>query len=140
MKIDALQQRLSGYPEIIAAYLFGSAVTGKLNPMSDVDVALLLQDHVPLPRELSFSFEVMCDVQKIFHREADVKVLNRVTDLPFLHEVLSKGKLICERDPAIHRDFVARTVIAYLDFKPAHEAALRNYARSLKRDKSQHHS
>jgi len=70
MEIEALQQRLSGYPEIVAAYLFGSAVTCKLNPK-------------------------------------------------------------------IHRDFVARAVIAYLDFKPLHETAMRNYARSLKRRKIQ---
>jgi predicted nucleotidyltransferase len=140
MEIAALQQQLGRYPEIVAAYLFGSVLTGKLTTMSDVDVALLLQDRVPLQRELSLSFDVMSDAQKIFHREADVKVLNRVTDLPFLHEVLSKGKLIYERDPAIHRDFVARTVIAYLDFKPLHEIAMRNYVRSLKRGKSHHHT
>jgi hypothetical protein len=110
-----------------------------MNPTSDVDIALLLHKRVPLQRELSLSFDVISDIQKIFHREGDVKVLNRVRDLPFLHEMLSKGKLIYERDPAIHRDFVARTVIAYLDFKPVHEIAMRNYARSLKRGKFQHH-
>ena len=101
MEIDTLQQRLSGYPEIIAAYLFGSAVTGKLNPMSDVDVALLLQNRVPLPRELSLSFEVISDVQEIFQREADVKVLNRTEDLPLLHEMFSKGKFIEQKRPDI---------------------------------------
>lgn len=140
MEISTLQQRLSGYPEIVAAYLFGSVLTGKMNPMSDVDVALLLQDRVSLPRELSLSFDVISDVQKTFQREADVKVLNHITDLPFLYEVLSKGKLIYERDPAIHRGFVARAVIDYLDFKPVHEIALRNYARSLKHGKSQYHT
>ncbi len=139
MEISALQQRLSQYPEIVAAYLFGSVVTGKINPMSDVDVALLLQEQTPFRRELSIAFDVMSYVQKIFHREGDVKVLNRIKDLPFLHEVLSKGKLIYERDPGIHRSFVAETVIAYLDFKPAYEIALRNYARSLKRGKFQPH-
>jgi len=140
MEIIKLRPRLSRYPEIVAAYLFGSVLTGKMNPMSDVDVALLLQEPMPLQRELSLSFEVMSEIQKIFHREADVKVLNRVKDLPFLHEVLSKGKLIYERDPATHRDFVARAVIAYLDFKPAHEIAVRNYLRSLKRGQSHHHT
>lgn len=139
MEISALQQRLSSHPEIIAAYLFGSAVTGKMNPMSDVDVAILLQEETPYRRELSISFHIMSAVQEIFHREGDVKVLNRIKDLPFLHEVLSKGKLVYEHDPAIHRAFVARTVIDYLDFKPAHEIALRNYARSLKRGKSWPH-
>jgi predicted nucleotidyltransferase len=131
--------RFSQYPEIVAAYLFGSAVTGRKNPMSDVDVAILLQEPTPLRRELSISFHIMSAVQETFHREGDVKVLNRITDLPFLHEVLSKGKLVYERDPAVHRAFVAETVIAYLDFKPAYEIALRNYARSLKRGKSQYH-
>lgn len=143
MEITALQQQLVRYPEIVAAYLFGSVLTGKMNPMSDVDVALLLQEHVSLQRELSLAFDVMSDIQKIFHREGDVKVLNRIKDLPFLHEVLSKGKLIYERDSAIHRDFVARTVIDYLDFKPAHEIAVRNYLnyiRNLKRGNPQHHT
>jgi len=93
MEIEALQQRLSGYPEIMAAYLFGSAVTGKLNPMSDIDIAILLQEQTPFPRELSLSFDVMSDMQEIFHREGGVKVLNRIKDLPFLHQVLSTGKL-----------------------------------------------
>jgi len=140
MEIDVLQQRLSGYPEIIAAYLFGSAVTGKLNPMSDIDIAVLLQEPTPYRRELALVFDVLSDIQQIFRRDGDVKILNRIEDLPLLHEMLSKGKLIYERDPKIHRAFVARVVIAYLDFKPAHETALRNYARSLKRDQSQRHS
>ena len=140
MEIVKLQPQLCRHPEIIAAYLFGSALTGKMNPRSDVDVALLLREPTPLSRELSLSFEVMSDIQKIFHREGDVKVLNRIKDLPFLHEVLAKGRLIYERDLATHRNFVACAVIAYLDFKPAHESAIRSYLRSLKRDQSQHHT
>jgi predicted nucleotidyltransferase len=136
MEIAELQQRLSRYPEIVAAYLFGSVLTGKLNPMSDVDIAILLQDQTSFDRELLLSFDVISDIQKIFHREGDVKILNRIKNLPFLHEVLSKGDLIYERDRQSHREFVARTVIAYLDFKPAYEQALQNYARSLKRGQS----
>ncbi len=140
MEIAELQQRLSRYPEIVAAYLFGSAVTGKLNPMSDVDIAILLQRQTQFDRELSLVFDVMSDAQEIFHREGDVKVLNRIKDLPFLHQVLSSGKLIYERDRETHREFVARTVIAFLDFQPFYETALRNYSRSLRRGKSQYHS
>jgi hypothetical protein len=136
MQITALQQRLIQYPEIIAAYLFGSVMTGKITPMSDVDIAILLEEPTPYRRELLISFEVMSDVQKIFHRAGDVKVLNRLKDLPFLHEVLSTGKLIYERDRESHRAFVAHAIIAYLDFLPAYEIAVRNYARSLKRGKA----
>jgi len=133
MQIIELQQRLNRYPEIVAAYLFGSVVTGKMTPMSDVDIALLLEEPTSFRRELLLSFDVISDVQKIFQRESDVKVLNRIKNLPLLYDILSKGKLIYERDRQIHREFVAHSMIAYHDFQPVHEIAMRKYARSLKR-------
>jgi predicted nucleotidyltransferase len=44
MKWEVLQQRLNQYPEIAAAYLFGSALTGKMTPVSDSEVALIVPE------------------------------------------------------------------------------------------------
>ena len=74
---------------------------------------------------------------------------NRIRDLPFLHEVFSSGllkanllkdqpldgRLIYESDREIHRGFVGRMLIEYLDFEPVYQMALKNYARSLRRGK-----
>ncbi len=137
MDFTPLQQSLSRHPEIIAAYVFGSAVTGKLTPMSDIDVAILLREEIPFARELDISSEVMSTIEKNFRREGDVRFINRVRDLPFLHEVLAAGKLIYEADREMHRAYVARTVIAYLDYLPFFQKAMHNYTESLKRGQAQ---
>ena len=137
MDFTPLEQCLRRHPEIIAAYVFGSAVSGKLTPMSDIDVALVLREQIPFARELEISSALLDVVQKNFKREGDIRFLNRVRDLPFLHEVLSTGKLIYEAERDLHRAYVARIVIAYLDFLPFFKKAVHNYLGSLKRGKTQ---
>lgn len=137
MDFTPLEQCLRRHPEIIAAYVYGSAVRGKLTPMSDIDVAILLREKIPFARELEISSALLDTVQRNFNREGDIRFLNRVRDLPFLHEVLSTGKLIYEADRDLHRAYVARIVIAYLDFLPFYEKAIHNYLGSLKRGKTQ---
>jgi len=137
MDFTPLQQSLSRHPEIIAAYVYGSAVTGKLTPMSDVDVALLLREPISFDRELEISGAVMSAIEKNFKREGDVRFLNRVRDLIFQHEVLATGKLIYEGDRDRHRAYVERVVIAYLDYLPLFQKAMHNYTASLKRGKAQ---
>lgn len=137
MEVDALQRCLKRYPEIVAAYLFGSAVSGKMTPMSDIDVALIVRDEATLDEILLLTSNIASDIQRLFHREGDVKVLNRIQRLPFLHEVLATGKLIVEREPEIHRRFIRRILTAYLDFQPVYEKCLRTYARSLQRGQTQ---
>ena len=70
---------------------------------------------------------------ELYQREGDVKILNCIYDLPLLHEILSTGRVILERDRDFHRNFVARTVIAYLDFEPILKRNLKAFARSLRR-------
>lgn len=140
MDFTPIQQSLSRHPEIIAAYVFGSAVTGKLTPMSDIDVALLLREQPAFDQKLSFLAEVGSDLQKLFRREADVKILNDMQNLPLVHEILSSGKVAFERDRECHRDFVARAVIAYLDFQPTYERCLNTYAKRVRHGKAKRRS
>lgn len=136
MQLEALKKRLDQYPEISAAYLFGSAAKQKLRPLSDVDLALLLTPDTSFSRMLSLICDVASDIQELFQKEGDVKILNRMNDLPFLYEILSTGNLIFEGDRQFHRSFVARSIIEYLDFKPVYERMLKNYRRYLRHGQS----
>lgn len=129
MHEEALKNRLRHYPEISAAYLFGSAAKQRSGPLSDVDLALLLVPETSHSHALSLICDVASDVQELFQKEGDVKILNhlRLHDLPFLYEVLSTGKLVFERDRQHHRSFVADAIMAYLDFQPVYERMLKNY-------------
>lgn len=140
MDFSPIQQCLQRHPDIAAAYIYGSAARGKLTPMSDIDVALVLRERSAFNQKLSLLVEVGSDLQKLFRREADVKILNEVQSLPLLHEILSTGKLVFERDRELHRAFVARAVIAYLDFEPIYERCLTTYARRIRHGKAEHHS
>lgn len=137
MDFTPLQESLRRHPEIIAAYVFGSAVTGKLTPMSDIDVAILLREAIPFDRELELSSEIMSAIERNFKREGDIRFLNRVRDLIFQHEVLATGKLIYEGDRDRHRAYVERIIIAYLDYLPFFQKAMHNYVASLKRGQTQ---
>jgi predicted nucleotidyltransferase len=72
----ALHQILGPQP-VVLAYLYGSTTTGRVNPFSDVDIALLVEEGLT-PRErlkLLLSLQVdlsdMCDISN-----ADVRIIN----------------------------------------------------------------
>lgn len=140
MDFTPIRQSLCRHPEIIAAYVYGSAASGKLTPMSDIDVAILLREVPAFEHKLSLLAEVGADLQEHFRREADVKILNTIQSLPLLHEIFSTGKLIFEGDRERHRDFVARALIAYLDFQPTYERCLNTYAKRVRHGKAEHRS
>jgi predicted nucleotidyltransferase len=43
-KLNALPGKINNDKDIIALIVFGSAATGKLKPLSDIDLAVLLDD------------------------------------------------------------------------------------------------
>ena len=133
--MDSLKERLENYPEISAAYLFGSAAKQRSGPLSDVDLAVLLAPDTSFSRMLLLICDVSSDVQELFQKEGDVKILNRIDNLPFLYEILSSGMLIFERDREYHRSFLARAMIEYLDFQPVYDRMLKNYQGFLRRGK-----
>ncbi|MCG8608680.1 nucleotidyltransferase domain-containing protein [bacterium] len=85
MQTDTLVRRLQNYPGIISAYLFGSGMREqRLAPLSDFDLALMLESSTSSSKTLSLICDVSSDIQELYHREGDVKILNGMDDLPFL--------------------------------------------------------
>ncbi|NPV87157.1 MAG: nucleotidyltransferase domain-containing protein [Anaerolineae bacterium] len=77
---DDLKRRLSAvlslYP-VSAAYLYGSAVSGKMMPWSDIDIALVMSPQTFDPKrrlelELEIEDKVACDANI---RRADVRII-----------------------------------------------------------------
>jgi len=136
MNIEKLEEIVGRYPQIAAAYLYGTAATGKLRPNSDIDVALLLAEPYSQKELVSLETNVICDVEAAFHREADVKTLNQMEHLPLLHEIFSKGILLIDREPSMRRSFVVRKNQEYLDFLPHYQRILNIYAERLRKNGS----
>lgn len=67
MMIAKLKKIVSRHPQIAAAYLYGTAVGGKLRPNSDIDVALLIVEPYTQKELVSLETHVICDIEAAFH-------------------------------------------------------------------------
>ena len=111
------------YPFITAAYQFGSTVRGQEGPLSDLDLAILVDDKqapsdVELIRiELLLAYELQ---RQLAISEVDLITLNRQR-LSLQYAVLRTGKLMYEADPRYRIRFAQKVIQAYLDFQPTLE-------------------
>jgi predicted nucleotidyltransferase len=111
--------------EVQAAYLFGSAATGRTHPGSDVDVAVLLARRPPASGSLAYRLRLMTELGAALHRsDVDVVILNDAPPL-LAHRVLSKGTLIFERSKAARVRFQVRVAAQYADLVPMLETHIR---------------
>lgn len=108
------------YSFIAAAYQFGSTVRDLEGPLSDLDIAILVDDErapsaIDLLRiELLLAYELQ---KQLTISEVDLITLNRQR-LPLQYTVLRTGRLIYEADPKYRMRFTQKVVQAYLDFQP----------------------
>jgi len=108
------------YPFIAAAYQFGSTARGQESPLSDLDIAILVDDkRVPLALELlRIELLLAYELQKqLTVSEVDLITLN-YQGLPFQYAILRTGRLIYEADPRCRIRFTQKVIQAYLDFQP----------------------
>lgn len=115
---NILENVFKRHPEVAAAWLFGSQVTEKAGPMSDVDIALLFKKDVAPDRDL-FRLEsvITNEVEEALKTEIDVVNLGR-SKLVFQHNVLRTGRLLYEGDPKTRVTFTTRVISDFCDFEP----------------------
>ncbi|MFQ5743873.1 MAG: nucleotidyltransferase domain-containing protein [Acidobacteriota bacterium] len=111
--------------EVQAIYLFGSKARSAAGPLSDLDVALLLDPEVfgKKSEELPFGPEAhyTAVLQSTLRRaDVDVVLLQRASSL-LAHRVIAEGQLVFCRDERARALFHARTLCRYLDSKPLRE-------------------
>jgi predicted nucleotidyltransferase len=114
--VAALRDYFSGQQDVMAAYLFGSRVVGKMRPDSDVDTAVLLSEEDGVVR-FERRLRLMSEVSDVCGREADVVVLNDAPPL-LQGQILRHGWLIFERDQQARVEFEVRAGKIYADLKP----------------------
>jgi predicted nucleotidyltransferase len=96
-------------------YLFGSQVEGYLGPMSDYDLAVLLDPTVDGRRiQAQFAHELACALQT---NRVDVVLLNRAP-IELAYAVVAQGKVLYERDVATRVEYEAQVLSRYGDYLP----------------------
>jgi predicted nucleotidyltransferase len=123
---DVLDQRLTAvladFPEVVAAYLFGSRAGSRARRTSDVDVAVIFAASADRERR----FEVRCILsERLAHAAGagSADVIDLETASPLLaHEVLRQGRLLMSRDERRRVPVVARQIMRYIDTRPMRRA------------------
>jgi uncharacterized protein len=99
---------------IVAVYLFGSFVQGRMTPESDLDVAVLFRnDAVPGPMAL---VDLTKRLSTLLELDVDTLCLNTAGPIVAM-QVLRKGRKIVERDSRKSVEFFVRTIGLYNDIK-----------------------
>ena len=134
--IVSLESLGRSHHPICALYLFGSQATGKQGPLSDVDVAVLLDEKKASPKRFfRFRLDLIAAATGVCRRpDVDVVILNEATPV-LKYEVVRAGRLVYERDRPARIEFEARAVQHYLDLEPFYRVS-RTY---LKRQLLAHH-
>ena len=136
--IGRLHAVLARYPELAAAYLFGSTARGTAGPESDVDVGLVFKERGVGSRE---NFRLIADLASRLEagtapRPVDVVALEDQGAI-FCHRVLLEGRRIFEGDRKRRIDFESDTIVRALDFRPTYDLAIGGRLAGLRRWLSQ---
>jgi uncharacterized protein len=102
------------HPAVRFAYVFGGAGRRDLRPLSDVDVAVYLDDAVdPVTTRLDLIGAV---TKHLGTDEVDLVVLNRAP-IALLGRILQNRRVIAERDPFLRHRFESLALRQFLDFR-----------------------
>jgi len=114
LELDRLKQSLASEEDILFAYLFGSAATGEVTALSDVDIAIY-----PV-RQLSFD-DRLGIIQRLGKKtrleNLDVTFLDRLENLHVLAAVIDQGMVLLDRDPDERDLFEVMAQHRILDFR-----------------------
>ncbi len=129
---EIITTQLNRYPQVQVAYLFGSQARGQAGPLSDVDVAVLLDEGLTPAEALDLQLRLMTDLAEALGRDdVDVVVLNHAS-LVLCHQVLKSGQLLLCRDETARFHFTFETNRDYLDAVPMYELHRRYQRQRIK--------
>jgi predicted nucleotidyltransferase len=113
-KIATLGQALEACPEVVFAYVFGGMGAGRPTPLSDVDVAVYLDEGTdPLETRLEVVAKVTAHLRT---DEVDVVVLNSAP-VALLGRILATRRVVLDRDPFRRHRFESRALREFFDFR-----------------------
>jgi uncharacterized protein len=110
-----LAEFLARQPDVRLAYLFGSHARGRTHPLSDVDVAVVLDDQLSSSEQSHTRLRLTGELMAWLHRDdVDVVILNQAS-LLLRHRVLRDGRLLYAVNDSERVRFAAETYQQYLD-------------------------
>ncbi len=109
-----LVEVIQGQSTVILAYLFGSKATGHANERSDWDIAVYFRE--PLEGRWP-AFELEAELSRAVGATVQVIALNTPLSPVLGFEIVSKGRVLVDRDESLRMVFENRTLSRYHDWQ-----------------------
>jgi len=123
-KINKHKQKIRAFcdshPEIIAAYLFGSCATGKSGPLSDIDLAFLVDSAQYDENNFRYGYKayLITELMRLLSTNGvDVVILNDAPPL-LKFQIIYHGIVLFSRSEKERLAFHVRAFNEYQDFRP----------------------
>jgi predicted nucleotidyltransferase len=116
---ECLIHYLEKHPEIEVAYIFGSVAQGKITPLSDIDIAILIDNQQIDENAYRYGYkaEILSDFIKLLKTNTiDLVILNEANTL-LRHRVLYSGKILHSKNEKKRIVFQTTTISKYNDFQ-----------------------
>jgi predicted nucleotidyltransferase len=110
--VRVLKPFLARRKGIYLVFLFGSSVSRRVHPASDVDIGILF-GSVPNVSRIN---ALAAELSSLLKTEVDLVVLNHASPILKM-QVLKKGVLVFTRDLKVYHQFFVDTVNQYDDLK-----------------------
>lgn len=116
---------------VAAVYLHGSYARGQATPLSDLDIAVVLDEPMDPQEQFNLELRMASVIGNALNMDStEVRVLNDAP-LMFQGQALTDGKLLyCGNDEA-RVDFETRVLSEYLEFLPEHQKMCRAYIKQI---------
>jgi hypothetical protein len=121
-RLRRLAERFGGDRQVVAVYLFGSFARGTEGPLSDIDLAVLLEPATARRDLEALTLTYLAEINRLLGTDEVGFLLLNAAPLTFRYEVIRSGKVLVDNDPTARRAFEVRTEDLYMDFKPALDA------------------
>lgn len=122
------------YPFLKLAYLHGSQALEKSTPLSDVDIALVVDPNKAPKSNWDFEITIENALEKQFHGlEFDIRVMNNAP-VDLQGRVITEGKLLYAASDDFQANFEEKTRKYYFDFIPFIEAYCRERLQTIQKE------
>lgn len=105
-KIEKIIDRIKEFPEVMAIYLFGSYAKNEVKPISDIDLAVIVDNP---------SKKIEADIASLASKNLDIVLFHRLP-LHIKYEVLKYGKELYVKDDDYMANIRLKVLKDYLEF------------------------